>query len=305
MPIDAETRSFLDRLAADPPVVPPRSVEEFRAGLDAMSALDHPFEAVAQVEDVDIGAGVVARVLRPAGGGLRPAVVWVHGGSWVRGSVAATDRFLRILANRSDCVVVGVDYRRPPESPFPGPVDDVLAAVTWTGDQALALGIDARAVAVGGESTGGNLAAAAALAARDRGGPPVSHQLLLSPLLDARLDSASWAALGNGYGLSPAALRWAVEQYAPGVALDDPLLSPLAAADVGGLAPALVVTGEYDPLRDDGAAYAARLQAAGVSARHVRVPGLIHHAIVAPRAITLGARVLQQTSTAIGAWVRG
>jgi acetyl esterase len=304
MPLDAQTRAFLDRLAAAAPSVPPADVEAFRAGLDAMRALDHRFEDVAAVVDHELAPGLTVRVLRPATTGRRPAVVWVHGGSWVRGSVDATDRFLRVLANRSDCVVVGVDYRRPPEAPFPGPIEDVLAALAWTADQGDAIGVDAGAVAVGGESTGGNLAAAAALAARDRGGPAISHQLLLSPLLDVRLDSPSWAALGEGHGLSRDALRWAVGQYAPGVALDEPLLSPLAAADVAGLPPALVVTGEFDPLRDDGERYAERLAAASVRARHVRVPGLIHHAVVAPQAIALGARVLDETSTSIGAWVR-
>jgi acetyl esterase len=305
MPLDAQTRAFLDRMAAAPPPAAGQTVAAFRAALDRTRDLDHACEPVWQVRDDVVGTGAGVRVLRPGPGDGRPAVVWVHGGSWVRGSVAATDRFLRILANRSDCVVVGVDYRRPPESPFPAPIDDVLAALAWTQAQAGRLGVDRAAVAVGGESTGGNLAAAATLAARDRGGPRASHQVLLSPLLDARLDSPSWEALGAGYGLSRDTLRWAVGQYAPGVATDDPLLSPVAAPRLDDLPPALVVTGEYDPLRDDGERYADRLDAAGVRVRHVRVPGLIHHAIVAPQAIALGAQVLEETSRSIGAWVRG
>ncbi|MCW3008407.1 MAG: lipase [Solirubrobacterales bacterium] len=305
MTIDAQTRAFLDRAAADPPPPPGTiTLARFREALGAMTAFDHDYEPVTSVEDVAVDDGPTLRIYRP-GAGVLPVVAWIHGGSWVRGSVAASDHLLRILANRSGCVVVGVDYRLPPESPFPAPIEDVRRALEWIGEHAAQLEAAPDAIAVGGESTGGNLAAAAALLARDRRGPVISHQLLLSPLLDAGCGSAAWQRLGTGYGLVREQLLWAVAQYAPGVGPHDPLLSPLAAPDLSDLPPALVVTGEYDPLHDDGERYAARLRAAGVRVEHVRYPGLIHHAIVAPKAIALGTRVLEETAVAIGEWVRG
>jgi acetyl esterase len=304
MPIDAETRAFLDRLAANPPPPGTIPIERFRAALEAMTASDHPYEEVAAVTDAQTPSGVPVRVYRPQAEGTRPPVVWVHGGSWVRGSVAATDHFLRILANRSACVVVGVDYRLPPESAYPQPVEDVLEAVAWTAGQGEAIGAMSGAVALGGESSGGNLAAAATQLARDRGAPAIGHQVLLSPLLDATCSSDAWARLGRGYGLSAESLAWAAGQYAPGMALADPRLSPLFAADLSGLPPALIITGEYDPIGDDGARYAQALERAGVPVDHRRVPGLIHHAIVAPQAVPLGATTLEATATTMGRWIR-
>jgi acetyl esterase/lipase len=309
MPIDEQTQVFLERAGAKPPP-PPGSVPlaEFRAAVQNMKALDYDFEPVADVRDVDIPragrSDLAVRVYRPHIEGTRPVFVWAHGGSWVRSSVDASDHLLRILANRSDCVIVAVEYRLSPECQFPEPIEDVYDALAWAHDAAPSIGADPNLLAVGGESSGANLAAAATMLVRERAEFALVHQVLIAPLLDAAFDSDSWARLGSGYLLTRDQLEWAVEQYAPGVDRRDPLLSPVQAQDLSGLPPALIVTGEYDPLSDDGERYAVALEAAGIAVRHVHYEGLIHHALLAPKAIALGGRVLTQTAELMGESVR-
>jgi acetyl esterase/lipase len=156
-------------------------------------------------------------------------------------------------------------------------------------------------VAVGGESSGGNLAAAVTVRARDRGEAPVDHQVLLVPVLDALFETASWQELGRDYLLTRDQLEWAVRQYAPTADLRDPLISPLRAPTLAGLPPATIVVGEFDPLRDEGLAYADRLRAAGVDVHTVDVDGLIHHAILAPKALPRGRVAVIATADALAA----
>jgi acetyl esterase len=302
MPIDDETRSFLDASRAKP-APPPGAMplEEFRNAVEAFRALGFEREDLAAVDDVEIPVGardaVKARVYTPEGEGVLPVVVWAHGGSWVRVTVDLLDGHFRVWAKHSRCVVVAVDYGLAPESRFPSALEEVLAAGRWTREEASARGWDADRIGIGGESSGANIAAAVTLLDRARQEACFAHQTLVVPVLDARFASPSWDELGTDYLLTRAQLEWAVEQYAPGVDRTDPLLSPACAEDLTGLPPALIVTGEYDPLRDEGAAYARRLSEAGVRVRHVRYPGLIHHAIMVPKLIALGARLVQETAT--------
>jgi acetyl esterase len=309
MPIDDETRSFLEASRAKP-APPPGAMplEEFRNAVEAFRVLGFEREDLAAVDDVEIPVGghdaVKARVYIPEGADVLPVVVWAHGGSWVRVTVDLLDGHFRVWANRSRCAIVAVDYGLAPESRFPSAVEEVLAAGRWAREQASACGWDADRIGIGGESSGANIAAAVTLLDRDRQEAVFAHQTLVVPVLDARFSSRSWDELGTDYLLTRAQLEWAVEQYAPGVDRDDPLLSPASAEDLKGLPPALIVTGEYDPLRDEGETYARRLDEAGVAVRHVRYAGLIHHAIMVPKLIGLGARIVQETATTMGEALR-
>jgi len=206
-----------------------------------------------------------------------PVLVYVHGGGWVRGDLDTHDGLCRLLAEAADCVVVSVDYRRAPEHPFPTPVHDAYAATEWAAAYAGIVGGDGDRIAVGGDSAGGNLAAAVTLLARERDGPEISHQVLLYPVTDYAFDTDSYAENAEGYLLSRASMRWYWARY-----LDDevdganPYASPLRAPDLSGLPSATVVTAGYDPLRDEGAAYADRLREAGVPVTHANYPGMVH-----------------------------
>jgi acetyl esterase len=177
----------------------------------------------------------------------------------VRVTVDQQDEYYRALANRSGCMLAAVDYRLSPESRFPTAIEEVLAASRWLQSAAGELGYDAARFGILGESSGGNVAAAATRLARDRGDVDYAQQILLLPILEIRFDSPSWKQLGTDFLLKQAQVEWSVQQYAPGVDRSDPLLSPLCAADLAGLPPALIITAEYDPLRDDGERYAAAL----------------------------------------------
>jgi len=207
----------------------------------------------------------------------RPVLVYFHGGGWVRGDLDTHDGLCRLLAEAADCVVCSVDYRRAPEHPFPAPVHDAYAATEWVAEYASIVGGDPDRIAVGGDSAGGNLAAAVTLMARERDGPAIDHQVLLYPVTDHAFDTDSYEENASGYLLSRASMQWYWARY-----LDDevdganPYASPLRAPDLSGLPSATVVTAGYDPLRDEGAAYADRLRDAGVSVTHAEYPGMVH-----------------------------
>jgi len=215
-------------------------------------------------------------------------------------TVDLLDHHFRVYANRSRCAIVAVDYSVSPEAHFPTALEEVYAAGRWAREHADERGWDPYRIGIAGESSGGNIAAATALLDRDRGEVGFAHQTLIVPVLDARFDTPSWKRLRTAYLLTVAQLDWAVEQYAPGVARDEPLLSPVCASDLAGLPSALIVTGGYDPLCDEGSRYAETLDAAGVAVDHVHYDGLIHHAIMVPGRIDLGARMVQETATALG-----
>ncbi|MEV7413943.1 alpha/beta hydrolase [Streptomyces sp. NPDC089919] len=224
------------------------------------------------------GAGPVrVRVYRPAGPpGPRPTVVFCHGGGWVLCDVDAYDTTARELCRAAGAVLVSVEYRRAPEDPFPAAVHDVHAVLRWAGERIAELGGDPDALVVAGDSAGGNLAAAALLLARERGGPRVALQVLVYPALDAAREGDSHHVHARDGFLTAAHLGWFWEQYlGPGGDGGHPLASPLR-ADLRGLPPARVVTAGCDPLADDGAAYARALRAAGTPADHDAYPGMFH-----------------------------
>lgn len=259
-------------------------VDELRGSFAALCAVlgAGPVEAIA-ADDLPLGP-VRARRYRRAGvggdhaSGVQPVLVWFHGGGWVIGSVDTHDGLCRELCARSGVTVVAVDYRLAPEHTFPTAHDDAVAAVSALFDRAAELGIDTGAVAVGGDSAGANLAAAVAAASVRGDVPPVQLQLLVYPVTDVRGTGAHPSRTGNGEGflLTDATMRFFEATYVPDVGdRTHPLVSPLL-AELAGQAPAVVVTAEFDPLRDEGDEYARALVAAGVPTEHRCVAGAIH-----------------------------
>ncbi|MGJ3702046.1 alpha/beta hydrolase [Variovorax sp. AFSI2.2] len=239
---------------------------------------------------------IPVRLYRPLGStadAALPVLVYFHGGGWVIGDLDTHDVLCRSLANGAGCAVASIDYRMGPEHRFPAAVDDVLAATRWVRREAASLGLDAGRLAVGGDSAGGNLAAVAAIAARDAGDLPIAFQLLIYPATDQRRGHPSHQANGQGYLLTRDTMTYFHDHY-----IDDPRhdldwrASPLLHADLSGLPPALVLTAGFDPLRDEGMAYAEALTAAGNRAACVCFERQIHGFI------TMG-RVLDEADTAI------
>jgi acetyl esterase len=237
-------------------------------------------QAVAHVEDRTVPGphgGIPVRIYRPRDEVDLPVLVWLHGGGWTIGSVDVYDPITRAIANAAGCIIVSVDYRLAPEHPFPAPLDDCWAAVQWAGSHAADFGGDPARVAIGGDSAGGNLSAVCALLARDAGGPTLALQLLVYPTTDARCGAESQTTNGQGYLLERAQLDWFYDCYLRnGGDRADWRVSPLLAPSLEAVAPALVITAEYDPLRDEGEAYAKRLADAGVPVEVTRYDGMIH-----------------------------
>lgn len=283
MSLDPDIARFLSTLPP-PEAVAGLSLLQLRtASEESLPALHGPPEAVASVRDFSVAASdghaITVRVYWPAGhraGTARHGLLFAHGGGWFQCSLAVYDTPCRALANATGCVVVSVDYRLAPEHRFPIPLEDVYAALCWSNRNAAMLDIDPARLVVGGDSAGGNLAAAVALLARDRGGPPIHHQLLLYPALDTATDQDSHRRFGEGHFLTTALMQRCWAAYLGDRAGTDPYAVPARAPDLRGLPPASVLVCEYDPLRDEGEDYAARLQQAGVAVRCERLPGMIH-----------------------------
>ncbi len=207
----------------------------------------------------------------------KACIVYLHGGGWVLGSVEESDPFARELAHASGCLVVSVEYRLAPEHPFPTGLDDCQAAVDWAAAKFAAPSGLALPLVLLGDSAGGNLATVVATRARDAGGPPIALQVLAYPVTDCRFDTGSYHDYANGPLLTTEWMEWFFHHYAGEPRhRSDPRISPLRQADLGNLPAALVLTAEHDLLRDEGEAYAARLQAAGVPTRLIRYPQQIH-----------------------------
>jgi acetyl esterase len=280
MPLDPGLKLVLDQLAANPgPQLHELPVAQARAFFDQMQ-LPRPEVKVAEVMDRRIpgpAGELPVRIYRPEGEAPFPALVYFHGGGWVIGSLETHDGSCRELANRIGCVVVSVDYRLAPEARFPAAAEDCFAATQWVAEHARELRIDAGRIGVGGDSAGGNLAAVVALMARDRRGPALRHQLLIYPVTDADFSRASYRENAEGYLLTTKAMEWFWSHYVPDATKRvEPYAAPLRATELAGLPPAFVLTAEYDPLRDEGEAYARRLEQAGVPTRLERYDGAIH-----------------------------
>lgn len=282
MPLDPQAAAYLQQLAATgAPPYTSLSAQEARRAHAARAVLQGPPPPVTDVEDRTIpgpGGTLLLRLYRPQGAAPFPALVYFHGGGWVIGSIETHDNLCRQLTRAAGCIVVSVDYRLAPEHRFPAAAEDAYAATCWVAEHARELGLSPDSLAVGGDSAGGNLAAVAALMARDRGGPALAHQLLIYPVTGSDFDTASYEENATGYGLTREGMVWFWDHYLPPDGGDrrDPYAAPLYAPDLRGLPPAMVITAEFDPLRDEGQAYAERLRQAGVPVVSRCYPGMIH-----------------------------
>ena len=281
MALDPQARFLLDQLAAQGGLeLQELTPKEARRAFSALR-LPIPAEPVAHVENRSIpgpAGAVPVRVYRSKGAAApAPGLVYFHGGGWVVGDLESHDNFCRALANRTHAVVVSVDYRLAPEHRCPAAAEDCYAATRWVAEHGAAIGVDGARIAVAGDSAGGNLAAVVALLARDRGGPSLRHQVLIYPVADHDFETPSYRDNATGYLLTRASMQWFWSHYAPDEAQrSEAHASPLRAEKLVGLPPATVITAEYDPLRDEGEAYAARLREAGVATVATRYDGQVH-----------------------------
>jgi acetyl esterase len=286
MPIDPVARLVLDQIAASSvPSIENLPVAQARAVFAAMSKNRGDVLALARVEDRRIpgpAGEIPVRIYTPEGEAPLPVVVFFHGGGWVIGSLDTHDGLCRALARAVPAIVVAVDYRLAPENPFPAGLDDSYAALGWVAENSASFGGDPARLAVAGDSAGGNLSAAVTLLSRDRGGPAIAHQLLIYPATNLRGDTVSMRENAEGYFLTRSLMAWFGSQYVTHEQTALPHASPLLAPDLAGLPPATVITAEFDPLRDEGEAYAARLRESGVAVDGVRYDGMIHGFITMP-----------------------
>jgi cation diffusion facilitator CzcD-associated flavoprotein CzcO/acetyl esterase/lipase len=255
-------------------------------------------EVVDGVLDGD-GVELAYRLYRPQSAGPYPVVVYFHGGGCVLGDATTDDAFCRDLCARSDAIFISVDYRHAPENPFPAAVLDGMTAVRWAAANAAELGGYPGRLAVCGWSAGGNIAAAVCQLARDAGGPDIVGQALVTPATDYDFTRKSYSDNAEGYGLTTSAVRWLFGNYAREADRTDPRLAPLYAESLAGLPPAVVVTAEFDPVRDEGDAYARALAAAGVATEHIRARGHTHDSLTLVGFVLSGAPVRAEIADAL------
>jgi acetyl esterase len=312
-PIDPALRRFIDEQAAASGA-PAEMTDEARTRMlrqRMVRALESRTSIAGlpnQVEmrQVEVASGLWARLYTPPRGqGPLPVLVYLHGGGWVAGSVATHDPFCRLLSRKAEVIIASIEYRMAPEHPYPAAVDDTLTAVQWADQHAGEWGGDATRLALGGDSAGANLAAVAAnrLGATNAK-HPLHALLLLYPITDSpQAGHASYVENATGYGLEAHIMRRFWQQYAPGVSPADPGVSPLQLHNLPALPPTLLTTAEYDVLRDEGLAYAQKLEAAGVAVTHLHAPDMHHNFPVHPGTV---ARFPQCDAalTEIAGWLR-
>jgi acetyl esterase len=278
MPIDPEVRAIGEAIGAGFDITQV-DLPTTRQTIDEAARLG-PRPEIADVQDrlIPGPAGEIpVRIYTPDAPAPRPVLVYFHGGGWVFCSIETHDAVCRSIANGVGCSVVSVDYRLAPEHPHPAAAEDAYAATCWVVEAAGELGVDPARVGVGGDSAGGNLAAVVPLLARERGGPELRYQLLIYPITDCSFETPSYTENAAGPLLTRHLMQAFWDHYvADPSARAVPTASPLRAESLAGLPPALVITAEYDPLRDEGEAYAARLAAEGVPVVRTRYDAMIH-----------------------------
>ena len=314
MPLDPDAAAFLKRLAdAHAPPTHLLSPREARSLVLPVAGLREQVGGIesflVETPDGSVPIRLYTPFLRtedldrsPEAGNGRPIALFFHGGGWVMGSVETHDGICRRLANEAKCIVISVEYRLAPENRYPAALTDCYAAVNWAVQHHDEFGGDPRQVYVTGDSAGGNLAAAVCLKSRDEGGPEIAGQVLVYPITDHDFETDSYRENGTGYMLTRDTMMWFWKNYLPEG--DDGFhhyLSVLRADDVSGLPSALVVTCQYDPLRDEGRAYADRLADAGVSTTHIHEKGMIHGYL---RRLDSFRRA-QQTLRDVAGWING
>lgn len=301
MPLDPQARRYLDGMAARGlPRVVDQTPVEVRAGMRKLSTELRVPDVPLSIEDRTIpgpAGEIPVRVYTPPSESQLPVVVFFHGGGWVAGDLDTHDAVCRSLADRTGAVLMSVDYRLAPEQIFPAAADDAYAATCWVEKEAATFGGDPTRIAVTGDSAGGNLAAVVALRARDEAGPKLAAQALVYPVTDCDFETTSYRDCAEGYGLTRDSMVWFWQHYVPNQEdYSNPLVAPLKAETLSDLPPALVVTAEFDTLRDEGDAYARRLREAGVPTQWTCYPGMIHGFFRHTFSFDAGAAVLEETS---------
>lgn len=280
MPVAADLQPLLDLTAGQKVPNHPFDLEERRKGYRAIcTSSQHLAAEVAEVSERNLPGpegDLPVRIYRNEGCGDRaPVILYLHGGGWTIGDLDGYDEQCRAVASTCGAVVVALEYRLAPEFPFPAAVDDAWATLCWVSERSEELGIDPQRIVVAGDSAGGNLSAVLSLMARDRSGPAIAHQFLIYPATDFDYDSGNWRSLeenGAGYFLELSTMRWFAENLAGGRDLtSEPLVAPIRALRHEDLPPATVIVAGFDPLRDEGLAYAEVLRSAGVPVT------VIHH----------------------------
>ena len=308
MPLDPDAETLLAMMrAAGRPPMETLSPDEARQAFKAGRVVTQPDpQDVAEVRDLSCPGphgSIPLRAYRPIGthaDEVLPALMYYHGGGWLLGDLDSHDVACRHYANAARCRVVSVDYRMAPEYKFPAAVDDCAAATGWVIAQSDALGIDRRRVAVGGDLAGGNLAAVMALMARDGDLPPLAFQLLVYPATDMGMTHESYQRVTEGVPLTAKTMDWFIDHYLHGPNdRRDWRASPLRAADLSGVAPALVLTASHDPLCDEGVAYAERLEREGVRVMHLHFSDQLHGFVGQGRIIRAGTMALDMMAVAL------
>jgi acetyl esterase len=303
MPLDPEAEAMLAAMSAageiDPFQLEP---EQLREAFTSMGGeAEGPEVARVEMQEVAGPNGPIpVRVYTPPGAGPKPGLVFFHGGGWVLCNLDTHDGTCRELALGADCVVVSVDYRLAPEAKFPAAPEDCYAATQWTFLEAERLGIEPDRIAVGGDSAGGNLAAVVSMMCRDRKAHQPIHQLLIYPVTHHDFGTDSYRDNGKGYFLTTEMMRWFWHHYLESdVDGKNPLASPLCAKDLGGLPSATVLTADFDPLRDEGRAYAERLETAGIPTRYTNYPGVFHGFFAMTQEIPRARQAVEETCAAL------
>jgi len=276
--LDPQARTLLEAMPPLPEFKT-ANLAELREAMAVPPLAGEP-EAVERIEERSVpgpAGEIPVRLYWPGGAGPFPVLVFFHGGGFVVCNLDSHDGVCRSLANGAGCVVVSVDYRLAPEHPYPAAPEDCYAATEWVAAHADELDIDPARMAVGGDSAGGNLATVVALMARDKGGPTLRFQLLVYPVTNRNFKTGSYKENADGYFLTREMMQWFWQQYTPSEErAAEPYASPMRAKDVSGLPPGLCITAGFDPLRDEGEAYAAKLRAAGVELQSQRYDGMFH-----------------------------
>ncbi len=310
--LDPQVEALLERFqtsAAQPPAHghTPSAAEKIaarRQRVNSFAAFGLPPEPLAKAGDFDIPGPVKkipVRLYAPQTATPAPVLVYYHGGGFVAGSLDSHDRLLRALANRARCLIVSVAYRLAPEHPYPAANEDCWAALTWVAAHASKIGADPHRIAVAGDSAGGLLAAGVAQKAVAHG-PALRLQALLYPNLDATLSKPAWQTLGPGAFLVERSQMIDLLDFylPPGINRQDPSVSPLFAPYLTGLAPALIVTADHDPLHEEGEEYAARLKTANVRVELIRWPGMVHGFALFAGVLDAGKALIERTAAALG-----
>ena len=315
MPLHSQAQTVLDGVAAiGLPPFETLSLEEGRQALESLLQFMVPVEDVASVEDFAIPGPqgeIGLRLYRPEGDGLLPAVFYFHGGGFCAGSLDLVDPICRLITNRSGCAVISVDYRLAPEHPYPAGVTDAYVAISFVGACGDNFGIDPTRLAVVGESAGATVATAACMLIRDKGlgDPEIKLQMLLCPIVDlVKFETPSYKEFGEGYLLTTAMMQAWKGHYLSGgdpARVVEPYCSPVREANLNDLPPAIIITAEYDPLRDEGADYADKLAAAGVPVTYRMYEGATHGFWQMSRLAPIGQRALDECGDALRAAIGG